>query len=280
MNPQVIEMRSNYLEFGGSPHATAIDIEGTRDYLASLGYGNGELSQARAAIAASEGKAFTIESFDGRHCDFCFFPIVGSDFEHLKDGRDRCSRCSRTVIKSHEQFVDEYQQVRRNMEAAFGIRLDVPSRVRMANAKEIQSRTNETFTPSPGVDPRVLGFVTRTAGGQELWIENGSPRLAAITTMAHELTHIWQNSTWDQKAIQNKYGKKNVLAVYEGMATWAQVQYLLFTREVNFALWQHHYAKMREDAYGIGYQIFLERYPLSYTGDVDEDSPFRNSMPL
>lgn len=273
-------MRSDYLRFGGSEHAVSIDIEGTRDYLVQLGYGNGDLAQARAAISAKDDKQFTVEGFEGRHCDFCFAPIVGSDFEHLKDGRDRCSRCSRTVIKSHDQFIDEYHQVRQNMEAAFGIKLDVPNRVRMVNAKEIQGRTNESFTPTPGVDPRVLGFVTKTAGGQELWIENGSPRLAAITTMAHELTHIWQNASWDESAIQKKYGKKNELVVYEGMATWAQIQYLLFTRETNFAEWQHAYAMQREDAYGIGYKIFLQRYALTFTGEVDEDSPFRNLMPL
>jgi len=273
-------MRSNYLQFGGAPNADAVDIEGTRDYLVSLGYGNGELAQARAAIALKDEKQFTLEGLEGRHCDFCFAPIVGSDFELLKDGRERCSRCSRTVIRSHNQFVDEYQQVRRNMEAAFGIRLDVPSRVRMANAKEIQAKTNETFTPSPGVDPRVLGFVAKSASGQELWIENGSPRLAAITTMAHELTHVWQNASWDESTIQKKYGKKNELVVYEGMATWAQIQYLLFTRETSFAEWQHSYAMQREDAYGIGYQLFLQRYKLTFSGDVDEDSPFKNRIPL
>jgi hypothetical protein len=273
-------MRSEYITFGGLPQAQAIDVDTTRQYLESLGYGDGDLAQARNAIEAREDKTFTMDGFEGRHCDFCFSPIIGSDFERLSDGRDRCSRCSRTVIKSHEQFVDEYQQVRQNMEAAFGIKLDVPSRVRMANAKEIQGKTNESFTPTPGVDPRVLGFVAKSSSGQELWIENGSPRLAAITTMAHELTHVWQNSTWDESTIQKKYGKKNELIVYEGMATWTQIQYLLFTRENSFAEWQHAYAMQREDAYGVGYKIFLQRYSLTFTGDVDEDSPFRNSMPL
>lgn len=273
-------MRSDYIDFGGTPSAEAIDVEGTRDYLMSLGYAGGDLAQARAAIAARDDKQFSLEGFDGRHCDFCFAPILGSDFERLKDGRERCSRCSRTVIKSHEQFVDEYQQVRQNMEAAFGIKLDVPSRVRMANAKEIQAKTNESYTPTSGVDPRVLGFVANTPAGQELWIENGSPRLAAIATMAHELTHVWQNSSWDQAELVKKYGKKNLPIVFEGMANWAQVQYLLFTRETSFAEWQHAYAMLRTDVYGIGYKIFLDRYPFTFTGDVDEDSPFRNPLPL
>lgn len=276
----VIGMRSHYLEFGGASSANAVQIEQTHSYLESLGYGKGDLRQARDAIAARVEKEFSLEGFDGRLCDFCLGPIWGGDFQHLKDGRDRCSRCSRTVIGSHEQFVDEYQQVRRNMELGFGIQLDVPMRVRMVNAKEIEARTKETFTPTAGVDPRVLGFVAKTPSGQELWVENGAPRMAAISTMAHELTHVWQNSNWDEKSIQKKYGKKYTLVVYEGMANWVQIQYLLLTREFDFALWQHHYAMARPDVYGIGYRIFLERYPLAFDAEIDKDSPFQQAMPL
>jgi hypothetical protein len=273
-------MRSKYLNFGGLPEANAIEPAVTRDYLVSLGYGDGELAQSRAAIATQDQQQFPMTGFDGRRCDFCFGPIIGSDFDLLKDGRERCSRCSRTVLGTHEQFVDEYEQVRRNMEAAFEIRLDAPKQVRMANAKEIQRNTDETFTPTSGVDPRVLGFVRNTPAGQELWIENGSPRMAAITTMAHELTHVWQNSNWDADKIKKAYGKKHVLVVYEGMSIWAQIQYLLFTRENDFALAQHLYALSREDEYGIGYRIFLDRYALSFDGNVDQDSPFKHEMPL
>jgi len=273
-------MRSKYLQFGGLPEATAIDIPGTRDYLVSLGYGNGELAQSRAAIASRHEQNFPVSEFDGRLCDFCFGPIIGSDFDLLKDGRDRCSRCSRTVLGTEEQFVDEYEQVRRNMEAAFEIRLDAPNQVRMVNAREIQRHTKEAFTPTGGVDARVLGFVRKSSSGQELWIENGSPRMSAVTTMAHELTHVWQNSNWNQDVIKKRYGKKNMLIVYEGMSIWAQIQYLLFTRENDFAQWQHEFALRREDEYGIGYKLFLDRYGLSFDGDVDKDSPFKQEMPL
>lgn len=273
-------MRSNYLRFGDLTESGALDLLATKDYLGKLGYGNGELAQSRAAIETHEEDQFALADFDGRRCDFCFAPIIGSDFDRLKDGRERCSRCTRTVLSTHEQFVDEYEQVRRNMEAAFEIRLAAPKQVHMANAKEIQRNTNERFVPTPGVDPRVLGFVKISPAGQELWIENGSPRMSAVTTMAHELTHVWQNANWEEAKIKKQYGKKNVLIVYEGMATWAQIQYLLYTREDDFAEWQHTYAMSRPDEYGVGYKIFLERYPLSFDGDVDHDSPFKHQMPL
>lgn len=272
--------RSDYLSFGGLAEAEGISIDSTREYLSALGYGRGDLRQARDAISRGEDKSFSLEGLDGRLCDFCLGLIWGGDFERLRDGRDRCSRCSRTVVASVDQFIDEYQQVRRNMEIGFEIELETPMRVRMVNAKEIQGATQEAFSPSPNADPRVLGFVAKTAHGQELWIENGSPRMAAIATMAHELTHIWQNSNWDRKEIHKLYKKQNELVIYEGMATWVQIQYLLLTREFDLAAYHHHFAMAREDEYGIGYQVFLARYPLTFEGELDSDTPFKNARPL
>ena len=104
--------------------------------------------------------------------------------------------------------------------------------------------------------------------------------MAAVTTMAHELTHIWQFSNWDLDAIAHRYGKANLLAVSEGMATWAMVQYLLFVRDFDFARRQEAYAMARDDEYGIGFRIFSERYPLRVDGDIDEDTPFQGPFPL
>jgi hypothetical protein len=150
----------------------------------------------------------------------------------------------------------------------------------MVNAREIARKTGETFVATGGVDPRVLGFARVKDGRRELFIENGSPRLAAITTMAHELAHIWQFRTWNDSQIVARYGSKNRLAVYEGMAAWVQVQYLLYIRNFDFAHRQHAYLLEREDEYGDGYKIFLQRYPLNLDGEVWDESPFHNQFPL
>ena len=272
--------RSSYLEFGGVPSAAAIDLAGAQAYLESLGFGNGELRQARNALDSRVSVEFEFEAFGARYCDFCFARIMGGEFEELKDGRERCSRCSRSVLSTHDQFVSEFQQVRRNMEIAFGIIINTPMVVKMVNAREIARRTGESFTPSAGVDPRVLGYAVKSKAGQELFIENGSPRLAAVTTMAHELTHVWQIANWNEAAILTKYGRQNRLPIYEGMATWVQVQYLFFIREIEFAQRQQAYALSRDDAYGDGFRVFLERYPLRFDGDIDEVSPFVGEYPL
>lgn len=272
--------RSDYLDYGGAEAALSLNLEGTQRYLESLGFGRGDLSQARAAMESRTSEPFVLDALGNRYCDFCYAIIMGGEYEELKDGRDRCSRCSRSVLNTHERFVDEFHQVRSNMEIAFGISLGAPMILKMVNAREIAKKTGETFTPTAGVDPRVLGYATRTKNGQELYIENGAPRLAAVTTMAHELTHVWQFANWNEAAILGKYGTKNRLPVYEGMATWVQIQYLYFMRDVDYAQRQQAYALSRDDEYGDGFRIFLDRYPLRLDGDVDEDSPFKGKFPL
>lgn len=272
--------RSDYLSYGGAEAARGLNPNGTRDYLAALGFGNGELAQARAAILARESEVFVFDAIGSRYCDFCFVQIMGGEYEELADGRDRCSRCSRSVLSTHEEFVREFEFVRRNMQLAFGISIGTPTSVKMVNAKEISRRTGEHFTPTAGVDPRVLGFATRTDNGMELFLENGAPRQAAITTMAHELTHIWQFANWSEGAIDARYGKKYRLLIFEGMATWAMVQYLFFVRDFEYARRQQAFALEREDEYGVGFQLFTQRYPIGTQGLVADDTPFRTAFPL
>jgi hypothetical protein len=166
------------------------------------------------------------------------------------------------------------------MEMAVGISIATPLVVKMVNAREIARRSGESFTPTPDVNPRVLGFVEVKDGAQALYIENGAPRIAAVTTMAHELTHVWQIANWEMGDIERRYGAQNVSAVVEGMAVWAQIQYLLMTRELSYAERQFVYSLAREDEYGIGFRIFATRYRLSEDGQPDADSPFRHQWPL
>lgn len=77
----------------------------------------------------------------------------------------------------------------------------------------------------------LLGFAKKDKTGYCLFIENGSPKLAAAATIAHELTHIWQYINWNDNELAKKYGKKNMLEIYEGMAKWAEIQYLLLINE-------------------------------------------------
>ncbi|NLA65093.1 MAG: hypothetical protein GX862_04040 [Leucobacter sp.] len=273
-------MRSDYLALGGARVREAIDTTATLDFLRNSGYGGGALQQARAGITAHEREPFKFEAIGVNYCDFCFTQLMGAEFDRLDDGRERCVRCSRSVVRSREEFVELFTTTRRMFELAFEITIAVPMQIHMVNAREIARRSGEVFHPTPGVDARVLGFASRSQAGYEINIENGTPALAAITTIAHELTHIWQFSTWPQGMIETRYGAERQLLVTEGMATWAQIQYLLAIKEFEQAERQLAYARQRTDEYGEGFRVFAERYTLQYAAAVGAATPFQSEFPL
>jgi len=272
--------RSDFLGFGGLPASEHINQQQAYDYLISLGFGNGELHQARQAILNDRDTDQVAVPLTGKACDFCFKRLMGGEYEKLRDDRERCIRCSRTKLASEEQFIYEYERVVRNMELIFGISIPPVREVQMVNAKQIAKNTNEEFSPTSDVDARVLGYATNSAKGSSLFIENGSPRMAAISTMAHELTHIWQYSAWKMSDIEKHYGKKYVSLIYEGMAMWAQIQYLIAIKEFDFARDLMNETIQRQDIYGIGFNTFASQYSLQMDGEVGFDSPFHSDKPL
>ncbi|MCB1272864.1 MAG: hypothetical protein KDB25_00510 [Leucobacter sp.] len=272
--------RSDYLAFGGSGAAARLDPAGTLEFLTGAGFGNGPLEQARAGIATATRRTFEFEAAGSRYCDFCFAKLMGGEYDRLDDGRERCVRCSRTVVRTRDEFAEIFMKTRRTLEIAFEITIDVAMRIQMVNAREIARRTGETFVPTPGVDARVLGFATRSDEGYALNIENGSPALAAIATIAHELTHIWQFANWAPGMVETRYGAERRLLIAEGMATWAQIQYLLSIKEYEYAERQEAYAEQRDDAYGEGFRLFRERYPLDRAGMIGRSTPFGGEYPI
>lgn len=269
-----------YLEFGGVAPALSLSGSDALAYLQSMGFDGNYLEQSRVAIERRAAEEFVFEPATANYCDFCAKPLMGGEFDRLQDGRERCITCTKTIVATEEEFVALFHEVRQNLQLLFEIQFNVGITVRMENAKTIARRTNEKFEATPGFDARVLGFASQGPNGYDLHIENGSPKLPSIQTMAHELTHIWQYRNWNQQAIQAKYGAQNRLFIYEGMASWAMVQYLYCTNEADFADREAARTRARTDEYGVGFRLFEERYPLRIDGSVLRDTPFRQSLPL
>ena len=99
-------------------------------------------------------------------------------------------------------------------------------------------------------------------------------------TMVHELTHIWQYTNWDLKAIKQMYGSKE-LEVYEGMAKWAEIQYAYLINEPGTAKREELITKHRNDEYGIGFLRYAAKYGISSSTHLKGITPFDNkSQPL
>ncbi len=270
--------RSCYLCYGDGKIDGCVAVEETLDMLNEMGFGANELHAARKG---SERGAVSGVQHVEQICDFCGLPLSGVSFDMLDDGRVRCVGCSASAISSMDEFRALYKRTVPSMEGLYDIRLNVPIHVRMTDARTIAKHTKAVFKPTSGFDSRVVGFARRDKDGYSLYIENGAPRLRAMSTIVHELTHIWQYTNWDDGAIKKAYGKReNRDMVYEGMAMWAEIQFMYLIGESQFAKRMEENTLQRGDVYGEGFKYYCAKYPLLKTSALPARTPFHSELPL
>lgn len=268
-----------YMLYGKECEPAFLDLLGTHNYLSEMGMQRNSLKQAREGKKIAEFIEATYKPGkpDARYCDFCGTEIFGVEYETLADGRDRCLNCGRTAIKTGEEFRKIFEDVKRNMESFFGIRINAGIKVEMVNSKTLHKRLGKAFVPTPKSDGRVLGVAISDKNGYTLLVENGSPRMASMLTMVHELTHIWQYINWNDKAIRKKYGKKMRLEIYEGMAKWVEIQYAYLINEPATAKREEIITSYRNDEYGRGFLRYRANYPFSLSTVITKMTPFMNT---
>lgn len=267
-----------YLLYGMPEGSTAMNTSKTLGYLLSMGFGDNSLKKAREGkdIVSMIEKTYDPAKAGAHFCDFCSAELVGTEFEVLADGRERCMQCSRTALRTEKDFIRIFNEVKRNMESFFGIKFNVSIRVRMTTSKKLAKHLGDKFVATPGFDARTVGVAIKDKTGYQLLIENGTPRMSAMFTIAHELTHIWQYLNWDNKEIVAKYGAGARLEVYEGMAKWVEIQYGMLINEVAFATREKILTLHRDDEYGRGFVRYLQRYPFSKGSYITKETPFMN----
>lgn len=275
---QTSYQKNCYLKFGFDEIDAKFVIEDVRAYLTARGWRNNALTKARKR---EEADASLLDIEAENQCDFCGLPLSCVSYEQLEDGRIRCNDCSSTAINSVKAFTSLFHQTLALTENLFDIRFRAAIKVNTCDARKLAKHVGMVFVPSKGVATRAVGYAQRQGNKFTLHIENGSPRLMTIMTIAHELTHIWQYLNWDDKKIVEKYGNdKNRLIVYEGMASWIEIQVMYAIGETTFARQQELLLEKREDEYGIGYRLYREKYGIYKGGEIPVYSPFHLFPPL
>lgn len=252
-----------------------MDFAAAATYLKDEGFADNYLTQARKN--KNEARKYAdFDAGDERVCDFCGRVLSGAEFDVLKDGRERCVECSETVVDSQEDFEALFAQTSNGMALKLSIKIPSHIIVSVVSQRKLARVSQSRFVPTSGFDPRALGVaVLKRNGDMFVLLENGAPRMALAATLAHELTHIWQYSNWDLHALKQRYGAAYV-AVCEGMAQWAQIQYLFLVNEPDYAERVLDEEASRKDVYGYGLRLFLNRYPLSRGIIAPSDTPFRH----
>ena len=279
--PPKIYSENHYLYYGSDHLDQLINLQNTLQFMTTHSYTENALKQAREKYKLGINiEAAYFNKKNTHYCDFCAVELSGSEYDVLSDGRERCIKCAGSALKTVEQFTRIYENALRNMQTFFGIRINVPIKVRLADAKKIHKLCGVKFIPTPGFDGRILAFAQKDSDGYTIYVENGAPKLAAVANIVHELTHIWQYINWDRSKIRSHYGRRNEKLIYEGMAMWAEIQYLYFLNEISYAKRQEVHTRGRNDAYGIGFIKYAEQYPLIYGPGYRKESPFKTGWPL
>lgn len=267
-----------FLKFGFEEIDQRLKLDEAHKYLRVRGCGDNALTKARKREGLTEDD---MEAFAVNHCDFCAVPLSGVSYEILNDGRVRCNDCSASAITTAEDFEGLFQRILTMMEGFYGVNYQTSIHVKMADARKVAKGAGAIFKPNAGVASRVLGYAQRRGKTYSLLVENGSPRLATVDTMVHEMTHIWQYLNWKDKDIRKRYGRGvKRLIVYEGMACWAAIQFLYAMGESYYAQRAEMLMNQRDDPYGVGFRLYCERYPLVKDMSLIKYSPFSVYPPL
>ncbi len=273
-----------YLKFGFTEIDERLKIDELERYFNVHGWTDNSLTKARKRKMLAEHLLdFNAEN----HCDFCGLPLTGVCYDRLNDGRIRCTDCSANTISSVDELTELFYSVLEMMDTIFSVTYKKPITIEMADANTVAQRSGVLFAPSKDYTARVLGFARYSRGQYSILMENGSPRLAAIDTMVHEMTHIWQYCNWDRKQIEKDYSMPNKLChesdycnklvqdiLYEGMAVWASIQYLYQIGETYYAAQQERIAELRKDVYGVGFRLYREKYPFVTDSTFPKYTPF------
>lgn len=260
-----------YLLYGGVPEARWLDLRGTSQFLQQTGFDGGELRKAR------EGKDYAdnpenlgSEMGTGQPCSYCGAEITGIGYDRLPDGRLRCTTCSRTLVKTKEELQQIYRRVMENLETFFNISINVPIEIEVLDEKKLKKKSKRSIDNVDDQSVLILGLAVKKKKEYYLYLENGAPRISLIATFTHELTHIWQYTHWEHL----KLSGKRRLVVYEGMAKWAEIQYLYLIGETTVARREEERTRQRQDEYGIGFCMYADQYPLSREAMNCPDTPF------
>lgn len=264
-----------YLRYREGKRTAQMDLDGTKSFLQSIGFDGGELRKAREQKEQSQNFRNADKAKKTQvYCSYCGTEIAGVEFYRSSGGRIRCTNCSSTVVNTQEEMESICQIVISNMSNFFGAHLNIPISIEIINERKIKKKAGIPLGTIDSQSTLVLGVAVNKKNKYNILLENGAPRISLIATFAHELTHIWQYVNWDNKQQFKKCSPIHRQLIYEGMAKWAEIQYLYLIGETNVARREEIITRNREDAYGLGFCLYEERYPLIREAMSCQETPF------
>ncbi|MFS0777189.1 hypothetical protein ABC255_14470 [Neobacillus sp. 3P2-tot-E-2] len=184
-------------------------------------------------------------------CVFCGRTVSAAQVIQLNDGRQRCFTCNESAIDHVLRVEPLYREVRQFFKDVYLVNLPEDISLFVLSAAEIHKMSGLPFIPEAG-NPRLTGKASMDDDGKlKVLVENGSPRTHTLSTLAHELTHIWQYENLQVDQLQT--------VELEGFASWVEVHLMTQMGEVPYANMLKEQLENRQDPYGRGYRLIEEK---------------------
>lgn len=264
-----------YLKYREGKRNTPLDLQGAKSFLQTIGFDGGELRQARKRKNCAEQFRRRGDNKNNQmYCSYCGTEIFGVDYYNMPDGRMRCNTCSNSIVESKSEVEALCQRVIDNMDGFFGAKIDVPVSIEVVDERKLKKKIGISLGTKDSQSVLILGVAINQKKKYSIILENGAPRISVIATFAHELTHIWQYTHWDNNKALKQCPKSKRLLIYEGMAKWAEIQYLYLVGETVVAKREEAITRNRQDEYGIGFCLYEDYYPLTREAMNCDETPF------
>lgn len=244
-----ISNRKEYLSFSFERIPDFLNIDDTHQLIKELmRMRENKLTAARKKklLIDPSGYQEPLNDPAGRHqCDFCGDFKLPEEMTVLKpDNRERCPKCSETAIDSEEQLRELYKTARSYFENDLGLSLIDDITLHFTDAIRIQKLRGERFVASDRFDVRSIGLATYKNGKYDIYIENGATKVQMLSTLIHEMTHIWQYTHLDVQQMKADYGG----LLMEGHAIWTEINHNPAQKELLAP-------ENRNDDYGNGFRL-------------------------
>lgn len=115
----------------------------------------------------------------------------------------------------------------------------------MVGPEELSRILGESFIPTDDFDPRTVGLVIKRNGKRRMVIEECAPRISLMATFAHELTHIWQYTIWEESQDRE---------ITEGQARYVEIEFIRANDGERLADRLEEQAMIGKDVYSRGWR--------------------------
>lgn len=247
-----IKLQSKFLGYGSKSVISELDIPSVLKLLREL-LPNRDLVASRHQNML-DGQRPTEDKTVMRRCDFCGIEYPAAQIEQLDDGRERCLQCRNSAVNTLQMLTPLLERARMYLINHYSLNLRPEISVKFVSAQEIHRLVRLPFVATSDSDARLVGLATeeKTEQGTKvlICIENGAPAKMTLSTLVHELTHIWQYDNLDVQAMS--------LPEIEGLASWVEVAFLNEISEKEYAKRYQQQLLQRDDEYGNGYRLILD----------------------